>query len=57
MLARSALIDGMDVVSAGYAHKGRCVVIRVPHIFVYTDAVYASRILKQVTGGIDRISS
>lgn len=55
MLARPALIDGIDVVSAGAAHKAKCVVIRVPHIAVYTGTVYASRGLDQGSGKIDRI--
>lgn len=53
MLARSALIDGIDVVSAGYAHKGECVVIRVPHIAVYTGTVNASMNLNQGPGEND----
>jgi len=41
MLARPALIDGIDVVSAGDAHKAKGIVIRVPHIAVHTGTVYA----------------
>jgi hypothetical protein len=55
MLARSALIDGMEVVSADYAHKGGCVVLRVPHKLVYTGTVYASSSLKQESSESDRI--
>jgi hypothetical protein len=55
MLARSALIDGIDVVSANCAHKGECAVICVPHIAVYTGTVNASINLSQGPGENDRL--
>lgn len=55
MLARPALIDGIDVVSAGDTHKVKCVVIRVPHIAVYTGTVNASWNLNQRPGKNDQI--
>lgn len=55
MLARSALIDGMEVVAADYAHRGECVVLRVPHKLVYTGTVYASSSLEQESSENDRI--
>lgn len=55
MLARPALIDGLQVVSAGDTHKVKCLVIRVPHIAVYTGTVDASRNLNQRPGKIDHV--